>query len=234
MENLSIARGRWQPEIDWHTPAGVALDALLSQLPEDWGHTIVLFGSSPLQLAIEPGFTSADVDLFCDEARDEIEQALAAAHLRKADGEFYIQCCWEGNFRTSPRWRHRAASVPRGNATLILPHPIDILIAKLHRYEEKDRNAFRLVIDRTGHPTEAEFLAELQFSVDLFRPAFDEEMAGDITTNTAIMWPEIFGRPIDVRREVIAPALARLRAGYEPDRPQRDYKADLRHLGEEP
>lgn len=79
-------------------------------------------------------FTSAEVDLFCDEARDEIERALSAARLRKEDGEVYIQCCWEGNFRTSPRWWHRAASILRGNATLVLPHPIDILIAKLHRY----------------------------------------------------------------------------------------------------
>jgi len=89
------------------------------------------------------------------------------------------------------------------------------------------------VIKHTGHPTEAEFLTELQFSVDLFRPAFDEEMTGDITTNTAVMWPEIFGRAIDVRREIIAPALARLRAGYEPDLPKRDYKADLRQIGAE-
>jgi hypothetical protein len=231
MGDLSIARGPWQPEIRWDTPAGVALDTLLARLPADWDRTIVLFGSSPLQLALEPGFTSADVDLFCDEAHEEIEAALAAAHLRKEDGEFYIQCCWEGNFRTSPRWRHRAAAVPRGNATLLLPHPIDILIAKLHRYEEKDRNAFRLVIERTGHPTEQEFLTELQFSIDLFRPGFDEEMTGDITTNTAAMWPEIFGREIDVRREIIAPALARLRAGYADDLARRDYKADLRRLG---
>ncbi len=56
-------------------------------------------------------------------------------------------------------------------------------------------------------------------------------MTGDITTNTAAMWPEIFGREIDVRREIIAPALARLRAGYAEDLARRDYKADLRHLG---
>jgi hypothetical protein len=75
-------------------------------------------------------------------------------------------------------------------------------------------------------------LNELQFSVDLFRPSFDEEVPGNITHNTAIMWEDIFGRPIDVRQEIIAPALARLRAGYADDLAQQDYKADLRRLGD--
>ncbi len=126
--SLSIVPAAWLPEIRWDTPAGTALDAL-KKLPPEPPLTITLFGFSPLRLSIESEFASADVDLFCDEAREEIERALALAHLRKEDGEFYIQRCWESNFRTSSRWRTRAASVPRGSATLIQPHPIDILIA---------------------------------------------------------------------------------------------------------
>lgn len=230
--NLSIGREPWQPTIDWDTPSGIALRRLFAELNANVPVTVTLFGSAPLQLALEPGFTSADVDLFCDEAQDEILAAIDAAHLAKVEGEFYIQCCWEGNFRTSPRWRMRAASIPCGHVTLVLPHPIDILIAKLHRYEEKDRRAFELVIERTGHPTEQEMLTELQYSVDLYRPNFDEEVTGDITTNTQVMWPEIFGRTIDVRKEIIAPALERRRRGYLDDLPKEDYKAELRRLGE--
>ncbi|MEX1119629.1 MAG: hypothetical protein WEB60_12640, partial [Terrimicrobiaceae bacterium] len=177
--NLSIVHESWQPVINWETPAGVALRKLFAQLDSNEPVTITLFGSAPLQLAIEPGFLSADVDLFCDEAQGAILVAIEAGHLAKIEGEFYIQCCWEGNFRTSPRWRMRAATVLCGHVTLVLPHPIDILIAKLHRYEEKDRRAFELVIERTGHPTEVELLAELQYSVDLYRPNFDEEVTGD-------------------------------------------------------
>ncbi|GAB4164520.1 MAG: hypothetical protein Fur0032_00520 [Terrimicrobiaceae bacterium] len=230
--NLSIDQGPWQPAIDWDTPAGVALKKLFAGLQAAERLTITLFGSSPLQLALEPGFTSADVDLFCDEAQEEILAAIEAANLSKVDGEFYIQCCWEGNFRTSPRWRIRAASIPCGHVTLVLPHPIDILIAKLHRYEEKDRRAFELVIDRTGHPTEQEMLTELQYSVDLYRPNFDEEVTGDITTNTRLMWKDIYRRDLDVRKEIIAPALERRRRGYQDDLPQQDYKAELRRLAE--
>lgn len=137
-----------------------------------------------------------------------------------------------GNFRAGPRWRLRAATVEQGRHKLIFPHPIDILIAKLHRYEEKDRNAFRLVRAVTAHPTESELLSELQHAVDLFRPNFDEENSGDILSNTAVMWPEIFGREIDVRKEIIAPALQRRRSGYEDG--STDHRAELWRVSEMP
>lgn len=223
----------WRPEVDWATPAGALLKSLFAAIPSTTEATITLFGSSPLQLAIDASFKSNDVDLFTKDDPQWLQQIVEAAGFSKETAAYYIQCCWEGNFRTSPRWRMRAASIPCGHVTLVLPHPIDILIAKLHRYEEKDRRAFELVRERTGHPTEQEMLTELQYSVDLYRPNFDEEVTGDITTNTQVMWPEIFGRQIDVRKEIIAPALERRRRGYLDDLPREDYKAELRRLGEE-
>ncbi len=95
-------------------------------------------------------------------------------------------------------------------------------------------NAFRLVIERTGHPTEEEMREELQAAVDLYRPNFDEEVTGDITTNTRVLWQELWDKDINPRQEIIAPALARLRAGYADDLPRRDYKAELGRLGKEP
>ena len=222
----------WSPSIEWDTEAGKVLRALLRELPVDREFHITLFGSSPLQLGIEPTFVSGDVDLFADDTHEEIEAAIARAGLDDRERGVYVQLCVEGNFRTSPRWKDRAFTTQIGNVRLTLPHPIDILIAKLHRCAEKDLLAYRLVIERTGHPTEDEMRRELQSAVDLYRPNFDEEMIGDITTNTRVLWQEIWKKDIDVRREIIAPALARRRAGYEMDVPQRDYKADLRHLGE--
>ena len=177
-------------------------------------------------VAVDRELLSQDIDLFSD--HDELKDFVVKAGLDQDQSDFYIQVCSELNFRTSQRWRTRTQSVQIENCAIILPHPIDILIAKLNRLEEKDLEAFRVVIKKTGHPTEAEMIEELQAAVDLFRPGFDEENAVDMTGNCRRLWPEIFGREIDPRAEIIAPALEIRRKGYELDRPKRDYKRELK------
>ena len=225
----------WTSQISWDTPAGRTLKLLFAKLSAGGDYSITLFGSSPLQLGVESGFTSADVDLFADasdERHAEVEAAVKAAGLAKEQGaEPYVQVCVEWNFRTSPRWKSRAFSTRVGNVTLTLPHPIDILIAKLHRLAEKDLAAFRLVIKRTGHPTEDEMRRELQFALDLFRPSFDEEMVGDITTNTRVLWQELWGKDINVRQEIIAPAVVLRNKGYLEHMAREPYSDNLRELG---
>lgn len=72
------------------------------------------------------------------------------------------------------------------------------------------RAACRLVIEKTGHPTEDEFTRHLQLAVDLYRPKFDEESArGDMMMNTRILWPRLWGKEIDVPARIIRPALER-------------------------
>src|SRR6185295_7064354 len=155
---------------------------------------------------------SGDVDLFSDEER--LAKWVEQAGLGDQQKRPYIQVCSELNFRTSPRWRGRTQSVTVGNCTFVFPHPIDILIAKLNRLEEKDLEAFHVVKKKTGHPTEAELIEELQMAVDLFRPSFDEEQGHDLGNNTRRLWPLLYGREIDPRKEIIAPALAKRREGY--------------------
>ena len=113
----------------------------------------------------------------------------------------------------------------RGRVTLTVPHPLDILMGKLDRLDAKDLKAFERVIQLTGHPTAEEFRLELQNAVDLFRPAFDEDSPNRYPQNTQSLWREIFHAEIDLRRDIIEPAIARRRQGY--GEPPPDYKAIL-------
>lgn len=214
----------WAGSNDLNTPAGVLLRKLISLLPPDRPVTITVFGSAPLQIGVDSTLASADVDLFSD--WEDLHDLVRRHHLGTGQAEFYVQVSSELNFRTSPRWRERTQTVAVGHCTLRLPHPIDILIAKLNRLDEKDLLAYRKVIAKTGHPTEAEMIRELQLAVDLFRPSFDEEQGHDVANNCRRLWPLIFNREIDPRAEIIAPALKIRRDGY--GEPARDYKQELR------
>lgn len=164
------------------------------------------------------------MDVFSE--TEELREWADRAGLGQDKAEFYVQVSSELNFRTSPRWKNRTQSARIGNCTFIFPHVIDILIAKLNRLDDKDVRAFRAVLSKTGHPTEAELIRELQLAVDLFRPSFDEEQGHDMANNCRRLWPMIYGREIDPRKEIIAPALAIRKAGF--GEPTRDYKQELR------
>ena len=59
---LSPWSSSWDPEIDLETPAGQVIRELVGLTPE--GTRITLFGSSPLQISLDPKFLSQDVDCF--------------------------------------------------------------------------------------------------------------------------------------------------------------------------
>ncbi|MBI3852145.1 MAG: hypothetical protein HY298_17950 [Verrucomicrobia bacterium] len=214
----------WAGEIDWATPAGQLLQKFLVALPTNRPFHFTIYGSAPLQLTVDRQLLSGDVDLFSDDDED-LSAFIAAAKLDKTQGGFYLEPGFELSFRTSPRWRQRAAKVQRGNVTLTIPHPLDILIGKLDRLDAKDLKAFERVVQLTGHPTADEFKRELQNALDLFRPAFDEDSPNRYPENTRRLWREIFHAEIDVRRDIIEPANARRKQGYGELPP--DYKKVL-------
>jgi len=208
-----MTNAAWPGSIDWHTPSGLLLQRLAAALPPDCPRIVTVFGSAPLQAQVAASLMSADVDLFSDE--DGLEETVRRAGLDT--GEPHIQVGSELNFQTSPRWKDRTRDVRIGNCTFRFPHPMDILIGKLVRLEEKDIRAFQVVYDRTGRPSEAELIAELQHAVDLFRPAFDEAQGASLADNCRRLWPLLYGRQLDPRAEIITPALQRRREGYGVD-----------------
>ena len=196
-------------------------------LPSERRFRFVLYGSAPLQLTLDSTLLSADIDLF-SENEEDIGNLIRLHKLDKDHSGFYLEPGYELSFRTSPRWRARAKSFQIDNVTLTIPHPIDILIGKINRLAAKDLQAFRSVIAATGHPTADELKHELQNAVDLFRPSFDGEAPNCYVENTERLWREIFQSEIDVRKEIIQPAIARRKEGYGEEPP--DYKTVLREL----
>ena len=177
-----------------------------------------------MQLTLDRGLLSGDVDIFSDDDED-LTAFVEAAGLDKTCGGIYLEAGFELSFRISPRWRRRARLVQIDRVTLTFPHPLDILIGKLDRLEAKDLKAFERVIQLTGHPTPEELKRELQNCVDLFRPGFEEESPNRYPENTVRLWREVFHADIDVRRDIVGPGLARRRQGY--GEPPPDYKGSL-------
>jgi hypothetical protein len=201
----------WRPEINWQTLAGQVLDKLVDCLPADRSWGIIIFGSSPLQLALDPTFASAHVDVIPSE---DIEGFCRSAGLLEGQARIYVEPCTAAAFTASADWTNRACEIQRRHVMLVLPHPIDILVAKVKRLDEKDLRAFHLVRDKLGHPTEDELIKALRRVVDIYRPSFDEESAGDPRANTELLWRNLFGKSINVAQEIIAPALAERRKNY--------------------
>jgi hypothetical protein len=201
----------WRPQLDWSAPAGRVLDQLVDALPSHYLWEIIVFGSSPLQLGVDSRFLSGDVDVI---PNGEITTHCQRAGLLKGQAAIYVEPCTSIAFTASPDWFVRAFRCTRQHVNFTFPHPIDILVSKIKRLEEKDLRAFKLVREKTGHPTEDDLIVALRRVVDIFRPAFDEESAGDPAHNTQTLWRELFGKEIDVRACIITPALEERRRNY--------------------
>lgn len=214
----------WRGDVDWETPAGRLLRAFFAGLPNGRSYHFVLYGSAPLQLTLNRAWTSADVDFFSEDDSD-FSGLVDELGLGKGQGDLYLEPGYRLSFRSTPWMAARAKSVERGPVTVTIPHPLDILVGKLARLEPKDLLAFRRVIDLTGHPTRDELLHELQNAVDLFRPAFAEEDPNLYPANAVRLWRELWQEDLDVRRDILAPAMKRIRAvhGHTPP----DYKRAL-------
>jgi len=187
------------------------VELLATELPSPPSE-LILFGSIPLQMGISPAFLSGDVDIA---TREEIASVLGAHKLLKGQAAPYVEVSDPDVFVASTDWQSRAHKVELFGITLIFPHPIDILVSKVNRCEEKDIRAFAEVIRQMGHPTEEELKESLQRVVDIYRPTFDEEGGSDALMNTQALWERLFQKPIDVRAEIIAPAMDRKRRFQE-------------------
>jgi len=214
----------WNPQFDWETPCGKVLRRLIDHLNTNSIEcTITIFGSSPLQMTIDPNLLSNDVDFF---ASCDLSNSVRELGLGKDQSPYYLEQCPANVFRTCADWGQRVFLLKEKGVSVIFPHPIDILVSKVKRLENKDIRAFKVVYERTGHPQEAELIHALQNSVDIYAPGFDEENSGgDALLNTRTLWRELYNKDIDPRQKIIAPALEYRKRAYGKNLPDR--KSDI-------
>jgi len=215
----------WTPNLDWSAPAGKLLDELAAVLPANALHSITVFGSAPLQLALDSAFLSADVDVISPE---DLGELIRAHSFGKHQRPLYLEQCQPSAFVTASDWPARAFHARRKSVNYCFPHPVDLLVSKLQRLEKKDLEAFRLVCTRRVF-SEDDLRTVLMNAVDIYRPRFAEEESGtDIFGNTRVVWQEIYGKSIDVRQEIIVPALAKRKLSYGASAP--NVKLQLSHV----
>ena len=100
--------------IAWQSPAGQRLDQFAQRLPRTPRLDITVFGSAPIQLLIDSGFASADIDLFgTEDSYDFLLQFVADQHWTQDKADFYIQVCDPYAFKSASDWPRRAIEVER-------------------------------------------------------------------------------------------------------------------------
>jgi hypothetical protein len=225
----------WPPVINRDTPAWRTLQNLFTQSPPSpEQNRLIVFGSAALQLTTVSRLLSADIDVSLDLVTvgpRGMTTPKAEEHLRRAASKVnagiskelpYIQVCHWMTFQPANRWERRAFEKAESAWLVVYPHPYDVLFSKLRRSEEKDLEAFRQVIERTGHPTEIEFNQLCIENYRDFEPRLETAPShlpnvvpsSDLRSNTVRLWQAVWKRPIDIDREIRAVAVQRLEGDW--------------------
>ena len=112
---------------------------------------IVVFGSASLALWLERAPSSKDVDLWVEPAdKGEIVEALMGELSWYHDKHgAYVEVCGPETFEAPSSWRSRAKTVTMPDyedVRILVPHPHDVLVAKLPRLSPSDRDHIELIV----------------------------------------------------------------------------------------
>lgn len=177
----------WTGRVDEATPSGALLSDLTRLMATDLDLKqtgLVVFGSAPLEFAANLGVMSAGIDVTPDQFIDHLRSRLR--EWGKDRGTPYVQVLPSTVFRPGRNYHMRAARMKLNGIDLILPHPIDILFAKLHRLEEKDVRAVDAVVERYGRPTHHDIASYLDENPDIFD--CDSGSRDRLIANIEILW----------------------------------------------
>ena len=113
---------------------------------------IVIFGSGALAFWLRQAPRSRDVDLWCEPAeRGETVEALMGElswyHERHGT---YVEVWQPETFAAPLDWISRAQTQTpalQPGVTVVIPHPHDVILAKLERHDPQDFEHIRLILD---------------------------------------------------------------------------------------
>jgi hypothetical protein len=118
---------------------------------------IVVFGSAALALWLREAPQTRDVDVWCEpEKNGEILVAVMGEQswYHRTHGVF-IEVWAPETFTAGWRERARIATQPDfPDVRLVIPHPHDVLISKLERFDSKDRDHLERILDEYPLGTE--------------------------------------------------------------------------------
>jgi hypothetical protein len=240
----------WPPIVQWNTPSGEALQALVANVPVDpFYNRLIVFGSGALQMTVLPELLSADIDVSLDivqpsaqppspiAAEESLRRAATKTNQQSGSAQPLVQVCHWMTFQPAARWERRIYQEEKNGWQIVFPHPFDILFAKLRRLEPKDLEAFERHVAATGRPSESEFLGLCLESYRDFVPRLERETAHlpspvsqqDLRKNVTRLWPAIWGRAINVDREIVEAAEKTLEINWYNYPPE--LKNELTRLG---
>ena len=111
----------------------------------------MVFGSAALALRIPNAPSTRDVDIWVEppERADALMAVMGELSWYHDTHNAYIEVWAPETFAAPVDWPSRAATMTNENAprvTLVVPHPHDVLVSKLERWEEKDREHADLIL----------------------------------------------------------------------------------------
>ena len=202
------------PKPRWDTLAGRVLDGFFErvadQLP-NYNAPLTIFGSAPIQLCLDAEFASADVDVM---VFAKVEMLRKLAHTPASERErYHVQVCPPSMFIPAPHYLQRAHVETRHGLQIVVPHLMDILLAKLHRSRvegqsglvAKDLRAFRKVRQMLeDHPNSEQMVSELQNCEAYFRAPLDGTL-NSFKLNVLDLFEQVYGRCLDIAEEIAVP-----------------------------
>ncbi len=112
---------------------------------------IVVFGSAALAMRLPGAPATRDVDIWCEPAErgDLVAALMGEVSWYQEKHGAYVEVWGPETFAAPVDWPSRAQTLTNDDAPgveLVVPHPHDILIAKLERWEPQDRAHAALIL----------------------------------------------------------------------------------------